>query len=150
MSMDRRSERRRRRAMRPRRAVERLRPHPTIWPATERTEAIVAEDPDLRNYLRAPYDPSYGAQVGRFFTRGVLQAAEGGGWRRLGALVVALMTLIGTIAGLTTVIDAVTLRRGEWIVMLAQGLLILLMNAPLCAALLWRLGYPQGRGQILR
>jgi hypothetical protein len=80
----------------------------------DRREDVVAADPDLRNYLRAPYDPLYQAQATRFFGRGLLHAASSGGRMRIGVLILALGAVAGMIVGLGIALDAVIARQGQW------------------------------------
>lgn len=81
-----------------------------------RAEMLVAADPALRNYLRAPYDPTYGIAATSAVTRGILSAASAGGPRQIGAAIVMLIMAFGGVAGLALAVRAVTLRDGFWIV----------------------------------
>ena len=80
----------------------------------DRREDVIGADPDLRNYLRAPYDPFYQAQATRFFSRGLLHAASAPGRRRIGVLIVALAALMGMVVGLGVALNAVIAREGLW------------------------------------
>ncbi len=112
-----RNEARRQRALRPRagraRHVDRdanpvdRRTNPGLDTAggDTRAEVLVADDPALRAYLRAPYDPVYG-----------IRATSAGGPRRIGALVVTLLMALRSIIGLVLTVRAVVLRDGPWVV----------------------------------
>src|SRR4051794_9312285 len=79
--------------------------------AQARHAEVIATDPDLANYLRAPYDPLYEAQATRFFSRGLLHAASQGGGMRIGVLIVALAALLGMVVGVGVALDAVMTRE---------------------------------------
>ena len=119
MARDGSSERRRERAHRASQAqaaqLSRVRPLISSGFGVERrAEVLIAEDQDLRNHLQAPYDPLYGAQAARFFTRGTLQAATEEGFLRVGAIVVAVVAAVGCLVGTSLTIQAVVAREGNW------------------------------------
>jgi hypothetical protein len=97
-------------------------------------------DPDLRAYLRAPYDPLNSAQATRFFASGLLRQPLAYGWMRLFALLVALVllsTLLISLAGLIGLIIGGNAEQAAFF-----GLQVLLLAAPagaFGAVLLWRL-----------
>jgi hypothetical protein len=97
-------------------------------------------DPDLRAYLRAPYDPLNAAQATRFVVRGLLRQPFEYGWMRHFALVVALVlvgTLIASLVGLGGLIVSGSAEEA-----LIFGLQVLLVTGPMGAfgvVLLWRL-----------
>jgi hypothetical protein len=100
----------------------------TFAPQARHAE-VIATDPDLANYLRAPYDPLYDAQATRFFSRGLLHAASAGGGMRIGVLVVAMAALVGMVVGVGIALNAVITREGQW-----------------GAALIWSLFFAAGVG----
>jgi hypothetical protein len=97
-------------------------------------------DPDLRAYLRAPYDPLNSAMATRFIARGLLQQPLDYGWKRLCALLVALAlvgTLLISLAGFVG-----TILSGSAELATFFGLQVLLLAVPpgaFGAVLLWRL-----------
>lgn len=139
MSEMRQSERRRQRAGRPRHPAA-----PAYSPAYlsrqgEHQAEVIAADPDLRNFLRAPYDPLYEARAARFFTGGLLSAASSGGRVHAGVLIVALLALLGMVVGLGIALDAVIAREGLWGTAAIWSLLFAAMSGLLGSALLRRL-----------
>jgi hypothetical protein len=86
----------------------------TIATRRDRREDVIGADPDLRNYLRAPYDPLYQAQATRFFSQGLLHAAASGGRTRIGVLVVALGAMAGMVVGVGVALNAALTREGLW------------------------------------
>ncbi len=137
-------ERRRQQAQRPRRASGT--PAPTPKRAEEvRQVAVVAEDADLRNYIRAPYVPDYGMRVGRFITRGQLAMAEASGWRRFGAAVVCFVLLLYATVALVNIVNTLRTRDGLWGAQFLVLGLIVVTTAPLGIALLRRLLRPPVR-----
>jgi hypothetical protein len=108
--------------------------------AIELPDEYAGLDPDLRAYLRAPYDPLNSVMAARFIARGLLQAPIAYGWMRHIALLVALV-LVGTLAvslvGLAGLIVSGSVEEA-----LFFALQILVVSGPLGAfgvALLWRL-----------
>lgn len=97
-------------------------------------------DPDLRAYLRAPYDPLNSAQATRFIARGLLKGTLDYGWMRHLALLVALVlvgTLVASLVGFAGLLISGTAEEA-----LIFGLQVLLVTGPVGAfgvALLWRL-----------
>ena len=97
-------------------------------------------DPDLRAYLRAPYDPLNGALATRFVARGLLHLPLEYGWLRHFALLVAFV-LVGTLLA-SLVALAGLLVSGSFTDAAIFGLQVLVLAVPPGAfgvALLWRL-----------
>lgn len=100
-------------------------------------------DPDLRAYLRAPYDPLNGARAARFFTRGLLQQPPAYGWMRPFALLIALLAIATLVGGVGA---ALASGGGSGsVVALAQVLLVAGPVGLVGAVVLWRLVRNWGR-----
>ena len=84
---------------------------------------LIADDPEPRNYLRAPYDPTYGIHAIHVVTRGVLDAATASGARRIGAATTAAPMTVGCVIGLALVVEAVFARERFWELSVVWGLL---------------------------
>ena len=114
----------------------RVQPHGAI----ELPDEYAGLDPDLRAYLRAPYDPLNSVMAARFIARGLLRQPLAYGWMRHFALLVALV-LVGTLA--VSLVGFVGLIVGGSVEeALFFALQILVVSGPLGAfgvALLWRL-----------
>jgi hypothetical protein len=97
-------------------------------------------DPDLRAFLRAPYDPLNSVMAARFIARGLLRQPLAYGWMRHIALLVALV-LVGTlVVSLLGFAGLVVSGGAEEALIFA--LQILVISGPLGAfglVLLWRL-----------
>ncbi len=104
-------------------------------------QARVEVDPDLRNYLRAPYDPTYAARAARFTEGAVIRDPPRRGWMRAVAFLIAFSLLSGTIGGVGGLVTALAAdRRGATEV--AAAVQFLLIASPFGLAggvLLWRL-----------
>ena len=72
---------------------QRVQPHGAI----ELPDEYAGLDPDLRAFLRAPYDPLNSVMAARFIATGLLRQPLAYGWMRHFALLVALV-LVGTLA----------------------------------------------------
>ncbi len=107
----------------------------------EGQQAQVEVDPDLRNYLRAPYDPTYAAQAARFTEGAVIRNPPRRGWMRAVAFLVAFSLLSGTIVGVGGLVAALVAdRRGATEVVAAVQFLLIASPFGLAGGvLLWRL-----------
>ncbi len=92
--------------------------------AARRSEELIAEDPDLRAYIRSPYSPDTNVRVGRFLTRGQLAMAESHGWTRRMMVVVTAMMSAGAVGGVVLVANAIGVRAGTWGATALQGALM--------------------------
>src|SRR6476620_3415873 len=79
-----------------------------------RAELLVADEYDLRNSLRSPYDPFSSAQAVRYFTRGILHAATVGGFPRRGAILLACCAVAGYVIGELLTVHTAMVRDGLW------------------------------------
>jgi hypothetical protein len=98
-------------------------------------------DPDLRAYLRAPYDPLNSAQATRFVARGLLQPL-GYGWMRHFALLVALVlvgTLLASLVGFAGLIASGSFSEAAFFGL--QVLVIAIPPGAFGAVMLWRLAH---------
>ncbi len=109
-----------------------------------RAELLIAEEQDLRNYIRAPYDPLYGAQAARFYTRGVLHAAGSGGFSRVGAVAIMFCAVVGCAIGTILTVHTAVVRDGLWGAAVIWTTFFTFMFGALVFALLSRL---RGRNQ---
>lgn len=97
-------------------------------------------DPDLRAYLRAPYDPLKCAQATRFFAGELLRHPPAHGWMRVLAFLVALGLLGLFLTGVAAIVGL--LADGDGVQALVIGAQFVLLACPLGlfgAVLLWRL-----------
>ena len=97
-------------------------------------------DPDLRAYLRAPYDPLKCAQATRFFAGELLRHPPAHGWMRVLAFLLALGLLGLFLMGVAAIVGLFADGDGaQALVIGAQFVLLACLLGLFGAVLLWRL-----------
>lgn len=104
-----------------------------------RAEVLVAEEYDLRNFVRTPYDPFYSTQAARFFTGGMLHATRMGGFQRIRAVILTCWAVGGFVLGASLTVHAAMVREGQWGATVIWAALFTAMAGALAFALLSRL-----------
>lgn len=107
--------------------------------AARRSEELLAEDPDLRAYIRSPYSPDTNVRAGRFLTRGQLAMAESHGWTRWMMVVMTALMSAGAVGGAALLAKAIGVREGTWGATALQGALMLGLFGTLTCAFARRL-----------